>query len=52
MKIKIKMKIKNVSHKYDINRTRRGHRHQYTHYNITCVGKFIFICNKPLFSKI
>ena len=46
--MKIKMKIKNRSHRYDINRRgpRQGHKH--TKYKVSgkCLGIIIHVCNK------
>ena len=39
----MKMRMKNRSHRYDINRSRSRHEHKYTEYK-TCLSMMILIC--------
>ena len=43
--------MKNGSHRYDINRTRRRHVHRYTKYKI-CFSMVTVMCNKQHVSNI
>ena len=51
MIIKMRLKMKNRSHRYDINRIRRRHGHKYTKYK-TCIDIMIVICIKQHLSNI
>ena len=43
--IKMRVKMKNRSHRYDINRTRPRHGYEYTKYKM-CFSMMIVMCNK------
>ena len=43
--IKMRVKMKNRSHRYDINRTRPRHGYEYTKYEM-CFSMMIVMCNK------
>ena len=43
MTMKMRLKIKNTAHRYDINRPRHGHK--YTKYEM-CLSKMMVICIK------
>ena len=49
--MKIRLKIKNRSERYDINRPRPSHGPKYTKYKI-CLGIMMFICIKQDQSNI
>ena len=51
MIIKMILKMKNRSHRYDINRVRPRHGHKYTKYK-TCISIMIVICIKQHLSNI
>ena len=51
MAIKMRMKKKNRSHEYDINKPRLTHGHEYTEYK-TCVKIMMVICIKQHLSNI
>ena len=51
IKMKIKMKKKNRSHRYDINRPRFSHGHKFSTYK-TCLSTIMFICLKQHLSNI
>ena len=51
MAIKMRLKIKNRSQKYDINRTRSRYGQKYTKYKI-CLGMMMIICMKQHLSNI
>ena len=43
MKMKIRLKIKNRSHRYDINRPHSRHGHKYTKYKMSqCNGGYMY----------
>ena len=43
--MKMRLKMKNGSHRYDINRTRSRHGHKYTKYKM-CLSMMIVMCSK------
>ena len=45
MSVKMKMKMKNKSHRYDINRPTSRHGHKYSKYK-KCLGMMMLICIK------
>ena len=45
MTLKMRLKIKNRSHRYDINRPRLRHGHRYIKYKM-CLSIVMFICIK------
>ena len=45
------MKMKNKSHRYDINRTRLRHGYKYTKYEM-CISMTVVICKKQHLSNI
>ena len=47
----MRLKMKNRSHRYDINRVRPRHGHKYTKYK-TCISIMIVICIKQHLSNI
>ena len=47
----MKMKIKNRSHRYDINRFRSSHEHKYSKYK-SCLTMTMFICIKQHLGNI
>ena len=49
--MKMKMEIKNISHRYDINRPRSRRGHKYSKH-ITCLTMIMLICIKQHQSKI
>ena len=51
MAMKMKLKMKNGSHRYDINRPRPRYGQKYTKYKI-CLSKMMVICVKQHFSNI
>ena len=51
MAMKMRLKMKNRSHIYDINRTRLRHGHEYTKYKM-CLSIIMVICIKQHLSKI
>ena len=51
MSMKMTLKMKNRSHRYDINRPRSRHGHKYTKYKI-CLSIMMAICIKQNLSKI
>ena len=48
---KMKIKLKNASHRYDINRARPRYGHKYTKHKI-CLSVMMTICNKQQLSNI
>ena len=51
MTMKMRLKMKNRSSRYDINRPRRGHGCKYTRYKI-CLDIMMIICIKQHLSNI
>ena len=51
MTMKMRLKMKNRSSRYDINRPRRRHGHKYTKYK-TCLDIMMVICIKQQLSNI
>ena len=51
MTMKMRLKMKNRSRRYDINRPRRRHGHKYTKYKM-CLDIMMVICIKQHLSKI
>ena len=49
--MKVRLKMKNRSHRYDINRPRPGDRHKYTKYKM-CLSTMTVICTKQHLSNI
>ena len=49
--MKIRLEIKNRSHRYDINRPRSRHGHKYTKYKM-CLSMMMGICIKQHLSDI
>ena len=49
--MKMKMKIKNGSHRYDINRPRSRHEHKYSKYK-KCLNIMMLLCIKQYLSNI
>ena len=49
--MKMKMRKKNISHRYDINRPRSRHGHKYSKYN-TCLSMIMMTCMKQKLSNI
>ena len=51
MTMKVRLKMKNRSHRYDINRPRPGDTHKYTKYKM-CLSTMTVICTKQHLSNI
>ena len=51
MTVKMRLKMKHRSHKYDINRTRPRHGHKYTKYKM-CLSIMLVICIKQHLGNI
>ena len=51
MTVKMRLKMKHRSHKYDINRTRPRHGHKYTKYKM-CLSIMMVICIKQHLGNI
>ena len=49
--MKMRMKIKNSSPRYDINRTRPSHGYEYAKYKM-CLSMMMVMCNKQHLSTI
>ena len=51
MTMKVRLKVENRSHWYDINRPRHRHEHKYTKYKM-CLSIAMSVCIKQHFSNI
>ena len=49
--VKMRLKMKNGSHIYDINRTRSRRGHKYTKYQM-CISMMMVMCNKQYLRNI
>ena len=49
--MKMKVKMKNGSHRYKISRIRLRHGCEYTKYKM-CLGMMMVMCNKPRLSNV
>ena len=49
--MKMRLKMRNGSHRYDIDRTKPRYRHKYTIYKI-CLSMMMIMCNKQHLSNI